>query len=244
MHDLVIRGGLVVDGTGAGPVPADVAVDGDTIVDMGPDVGAGAGQLDADGRLVTPGFVDLHTHLDAQLGWDPLATSSCWHGVTSLVLGNCGMTFAPVRPGEAGFLARIMESVEDIPADVDPRRPPLSLGELRRATSLARRPAEGRERRRFRGPLRGALPRHGRALARPRRRADRRRAGRDGAPASTRRWPPVPSASRPHGPVVTSPPTGATCPGTWAGERELVALAEVLGSPRPRVLRRCTPVRR
>jgi N-acyl-D-amino-acid deacylase len=117
MHDLVIRGGLVVDGTGAGPVPAEVAVDGETITDVGPDVGGGRRALDADGRIVTPGFVDLHTHLDAQLGWDPLATSSCWHGVTSLVLGNCGVTFAPVRPGDAGYLARMMESVEDIPAD-------------------------------------------------------------------------------------------------------------------------------
>jgi N-acyl-D-aspartate/D-glutamate deacylase len=116
MHDLVIRGGLVVDGTGAGPRPADVAIDGDTVVAIEPEVGAGRRELEADGRLVTPGFVDLHTHLDAQLGWDPLATSSCWHGVTSLVLGNCGVTFAPVRPADHGYLARMMEAVEDIPA--------------------------------------------------------------------------------------------------------------------------------
>lgn len=116
MHDLVIRGGMVVDGTGAEPVAADVAIDGDTIVAVGPDVGSARRTLDADGRLVTPGFVDVHTHLDAQLAWDPLGTSTCWHGVTSIVLGNCGMTFAPVRPGEAEFLARAMEAVEDIPA--------------------------------------------------------------------------------------------------------------------------------
>ncbi len=116
VHDLVIRGGVVVDGTGGAPRPADVAVDGDTIVAVGPDVGTARRTLEADGRLVTPGFVDVHTHLDAQLGWDALGTSSCWHGVTSVVLGNCGMTFAPVRPGEEAFLARVMESVEDIPA--------------------------------------------------------------------------------------------------------------------------------
>jgi N-acyl-D-amino-acid deacylase len=116
VHDLVITGGLVVDGTGAGPVAADVAVDGDIIVDVGSDVGPGRRSLAADGRLVTPGFVDIHTHLDAQLGWDALGTSSCWHGVTSVVLGNCGMTFAPVRAGQGAFLARVMESVEDIPA--------------------------------------------------------------------------------------------------------------------------------
>jgi N-acyl-D-amino-acid deacylase len=72
--------------------------------------------IDAEGRIVTPGFVDLHSHLDAQIGWDPLMSSSCWHGVTSVVMGNCGMTFAPVRPGQAEVLAGAMESVEDIPA--------------------------------------------------------------------------------------------------------------------------------
>ena len=116
MHDLVIRGGLVVDGTGAEPRAADVAIDADTVTAVEPGVGPGRRELDADGRLVTPGFVDLHTHLDAQIGWDPLATSSCWHGVTSLVLGNCGVTFAPVNPEDHGYLARMMESVEDIPA--------------------------------------------------------------------------------------------------------------------------------
>lgn len=116
-HDLVIRGGIVVDGTGAPPRPADVAVEGDRIVAVGDVDAAGAGQvIEADGRIVTPGFVDLHSHLDAQIGWDPLMSSSCWHGVTSVVMGNCGMTFAPVRPGQAEVLARAMESVEDIPA--------------------------------------------------------------------------------------------------------------------------------
>lgn len=112
----MITGGSVVDGTGADARRADVAIDGDMIVAVGPDVGAARRTLDADGHLVTPGFIDLHTHLDAQIGWDPIGTSSCWHGVTSVVIGNCGMTFAPVRPGEEQFLARVMESVEDIPA--------------------------------------------------------------------------------------------------------------------------------
>jgi N-acyl-D-aspartate/D-glutamate deacylase len=116
-HDLVIRGGLVVDGTGSGPVPADVAIDGDRVTEVGPDVGPGRRELDAEGHYVTPGFVDVHTHLDAQLAWDPLATSSCWHGVTSVVLGNCGMGFAPCKPEDRRYLAEVMESVEDIPAD-------------------------------------------------------------------------------------------------------------------------------
>lgn len=117
-HDLVITNGTLVDGSGAPSRPADVAIDGDriTAVTEPGDAGAGRRTIDADGRLVTPGFVDLHSHLDAQVGWDPLMSSSCWHGVTSVVMGNCGMTFAPVRPGAAPVLAHAMESVEDIPA--------------------------------------------------------------------------------------------------------------------------------
>jgi len=116
-HDLVIRGGIIVDGTGAPSWRADVAVDGERITAVGEIDATGAGRvIDADGRLVTPGFVDLHSHFDAQIGWDPTMSSSCWHGVTSVVMGNCGMTFAPVRPGQAELLATAMESVEDIPA--------------------------------------------------------------------------------------------------------------------------------
>jgi N-acyl-D-amino-acid deacylase len=119
MHDLVITNGTVVDGSGAPGVHADVAIDGDRVVAVGPssEVGAGTRTIDADGAYVTPGFVDIHTHLDAQLAWDPMGTSSCWHGVTSVVLGNCGVTFAPCKPGDREELAEMMESVEDIPAD-------------------------------------------------------------------------------------------------------------------------------
>lgn len=117
-HDVVVRGGTVVDGTGAPPRVADVGIDAERITEISP-AGTLSGHrtIDADGLLVTPGFVDIHTHYDAQVGWDPLLTSSCWHGVTSVVLGNCGMTFAPVRPDDRGYLARCMESVEDIPSD-------------------------------------------------------------------------------------------------------------------------------
>ena len=114
--DLIIRGGTVVDGTGAAARHADVAIAGDRIVAVEDRIDARGGrEIDAEGRVVTPGFVDVHTHLDAQLGWDPLPTSSCWHGITSVVLGNCGVTFAPVGPGQREFLAEMMESVEDIP---------------------------------------------------------------------------------------------------------------------------------
>jgi len=117
-HDLVIRGGLVVDGTGARARVADVAVDGAVITDVveAGSAGAATKEIDAAGLVVTPGFVDIHTHLDAQVAWDPLGTSSSWHGVTSVVMGNCGVTFAPCRPADREYLADMMESVEDIPA--------------------------------------------------------------------------------------------------------------------------------
>ncbi|MCB1257636.1 MAG: amidohydrolase family protein, partial [Microthrixaceae bacterium] len=116
-HDLIIRGGTVVDGTGAPAYTGDLGVDGDRISVIGDLSGVSAKKvIEADGRLVTPGFVDMHSHLDAQIGWDPTMSSSCWHGVTSVVMGNCGMTFAPVRDGDAPTLANAMECVEDIPA--------------------------------------------------------------------------------------------------------------------------------
>ncbi|MFM8356501.1 MAG: N-acyl-D-amino-acid deacylase family protein [Gammaproteobacteria bacterium] len=116
-HDIVIRNGLVVDGTGALGRVADIAIDGDRIVAVGAVTGRGHRELNAEGRVVTPGFVDIHSHLDAQIAWDPVLTSSCWHGVTSVVIGNCGVTFAPCKPNDRRFLAEMMESVEDIPAD-------------------------------------------------------------------------------------------------------------------------------
>jgi N-acyl-D-aspartate/D-glutamate deacylase len=116
-HDVVIRNGTVIDGTGRSAVRADVAIDADRVTVVGDVDASGANQvIDAEGKLVTPGFVDLHSHLDAQVGWDPTMSSSCYHGVTSVVMGNCGMTFAPVRPGAASVLAEAMETVEDIPA--------------------------------------------------------------------------------------------------------------------------------
>ena len=115
MHDLVIRGGRVVDGTGAPAREADVAVDAGRITAVAPGAGAGRQEIDACGRIVTPGFVDVHTHYDGQATWDPLLSPSCWHGVTTLVMGNCGVGFAPVRPGKEDFLIGLMEGVEDIP---------------------------------------------------------------------------------------------------------------------------------
>jgi N-acyl-D-aspartate/D-glutamate deacylase len=118
MHDLVIRNGTLVDGSG-GPVRApgtgDVAVDADRISAVGPEVGPGRREVDAGGRLVTPGFVDIHTHYDGQATWDPEISPSSWHGVTTIVMGNCGVGFAPADPAKRAWLIQLMEGVEDIP---------------------------------------------------------------------------------------------------------------------------------
>ncbi|KAI9015952.1 hypothetical protein DFJ74DRAFT_678901 [Hyaloraphidium curvatum] len=116
--DLVIRGGTVVDGSGAAPFRADVAVKGGVISAIGPDLPAGAKEIDAHGKLVTPGFVDVHCHYDGQIVWDSQLNPSSLHGVTTAVVGNCGVGFAPVRPGSHNLLIELMEGIEDIPAPV------------------------------------------------------------------------------------------------------------------------------
>ncbi len=115
MHDLVIRNGKIVDGTGKPAHIGDVAIDNGKITSVGGKAGAGRREIDATGLLVTPGFVDIHTHYDGQVTWDPYLTPSSWHGVTTLVMGNCGVGFAPVAPGKEEFLIGLMEGVEDIP---------------------------------------------------------------------------------------------------------------------------------
>jgi N-acyl-D-aspartate/D-glutamate deacylase len=118
MHDLVIRNGRIVDGTGDPAFIGDIAVDGASISNIGKDVGPGRREIDATDLLVTPGFVDVHTHYDGQATWDPFLTPSSLHGVTTTVFGNCGVGFAPVRPGKAPYLIDLMEGVEDIPGTV------------------------------------------------------------------------------------------------------------------------------
>ena len=114
-HDLVIRGGTVIDGTGTERRAADVAIDGDLITEVGKIDGTGTREIDASGALVTPGFVDIHTHYDGQATWDHHLAPSSWHGVTTAIMGNCGVGFAPVHDQDHNALIEMMEGVEDIP---------------------------------------------------------------------------------------------------------------------------------
>ena len=115
MHDIVIRGGTIVDGTGAPAFTGDVAIDGDRLVQVGGKAGPGRREVKADGLLVTPGWVDVHIHYDGQATWDPVLAPSSWHGATTILMGNCGVGFAPVRKEHHQALIDLMEGVEDIP---------------------------------------------------------------------------------------------------------------------------------
>ncbi|MEZ5953740.1 MAG: amidohydrolase family protein [Hyphomonas sp.] len=116
--DLIIRGGTIVDGTGAAPFEGDVAVSGGVITQVGRVSGKGIEEIDARGQVVTPGFVDIHTHYDGQVTWGDAISPSSLHGVTTVIMGNCGVGFAPCRPADHDRLIRLMEGVEDIPFPV------------------------------------------------------------------------------------------------------------------------------
>ena len=118
MHDIVIRGGTIVDGTGKASYTGDVAISGGRIAAVGGKQGPAKRDIDANGLMVTPGWVDVHTHYDGQAMWDPLLAPSCWHGVTTVMFGNCGVGFAPVKKEHRGALMDLMEGVEEIPDPV------------------------------------------------------------------------------------------------------------------------------
>jgi N-acyl-D-aspartate/D-glutamate deacylase len=118
MHDIVIRGGTIIDGTGKSAFTGDVAIADGRIVGVGGRQGPARRDIDAAGLLVTPGWVDVHTHYDGQAMWDPLLAPSCWHGVTTVMFGNCGVGFAPVKKHHRGALMDLMEGVEEIPNPV------------------------------------------------------------------------------------------------------------------------------
>ena len=209
MYDVIIRGGKIVDGTGREPFVGDVAVKNGYIAAIGDNVDGDAVQvIDATDRLVTPGFVDIHTHYDGQVTWDDQMSPSSHHGVTTLVMGNCGVGFAPVRPGQEEWLIQLMEGVEDIPGtalaegmtwgwETFPEY--LDVLAARRLTvDVGAQIAHGA----VRGYVMGE---RGRGTSRPLPRTSRRC-----APSCARRWRPARSASRPHacwgtGPWTASP---------------------------------------
>ena len=115
MADLVIRGGTIIDGTGGAPIESDIAVVDGKISEVGNDLAKGVEEIDAKGKIVTPGFIDPHTHYDAQITWSKSLSPSSWNGVTTAMVGNCGVGFAPCKPDERDLLVKLMEGVEDIP---------------------------------------------------------------------------------------------------------------------------------
>ena len=115
--DTVIRGGTIVDGSGGSRFSGDVGIKDGRIVEIGKVTTAAKRTIDADGLIVSPGFIDGHTHMDAQIAWDPLGSCSCWHGVTSVVMSNCGFALAPCKPADRDWYARCLSAVEDIPTD-------------------------------------------------------------------------------------------------------------------------------
>ena len=159
--DLVIRGGNVIDGTGGPARAGDVAVKDGTIVAVGAVDGTGRREVDADGALVAPGWVDIHTHYDGQATWDDHLAPSSWHGVTTIVMGNCGVGFAPVHPSDHGRSISLMEGVEDIPGAALRRRPAVGLAELPRLPRCGRASPARRRCRGSGAARRGAALRHG-----------------------------------------------------------------------------------
>ena len=118
MHDLIIKNGTVIDGTGSPKILSDIAITDGMICEVGKISENSKRTINAEGKLVTPGWVDIHTHYDGQATWDPYLTPSSWHGVTTCVFGNCGVGFAPVKKGSENYLINLMEGVEDIPESV------------------------------------------------------------------------------------------------------------------------------
>ena len=135
---ILIKGGAVVDGTGGAPRTADVLIEDGMVAELGRIDAPGVRVVDADGLHVTPGWVDVHTHYDGQVYWDPLMTPSSWHGATTVIMGNCGLGFAPARPDSHEFLLDLMHKIEDIPLETLRAGVPWGWGVIRRVPRLPR----------------------------------------------------------------------------------------------------------
>ncbi len=203
-YDTVIRGGRVVDGTGGEPFVADVAIRDGKIAEVGIVSARGREEIDAQGKIVTPGFVDIHTHYDGQATWDGRMQPSSWHGVTTVVMGNCGVGFAPCREDDHDKLVRLMEGVEDIPFPVLTQGLPWNWQQLSR---LSRCPG-----RRGRSTSTSAASCRTPPCASsswvsvaPTANRRRRTTSRGCASWRRRRWRPARSGSAPRAPSITAP---------------------------------------
>ena len=163
--DLLIRNGTVVDGSGAARYRADVGITDGRIVEIGRIRSAAERTIDADGLIVAPGFIDGHTHMDAQVAWDRIGSCSCWHGVTSVIMGNCGFALAPCKPEDREWYRPLPDRGRGHPDRGDAGRHRLDLGDLPGVPGHRRPPAQGDQLRRLHRPFGAAHVRHGQAGA-------------------------------------------------------------------------------
>ncbi len=218
-YDLVIKNGTVIDGSGLPRYPRRRRRARTAGSCRSAASASGAREvIDADGQVVAPGFVDGHTHMDAQVFWDPLGTSSCWHGITSVVMGNCGFTLAPCAEKDKHLVVRNLQRAEDIPPAAMEAGIKWTLDHLPRVPRRARAAAQGHQLRGLRRPLRAAHVRHGRARLRggPRPRTICAR----WSASCAMRCAPAPWASPPRARRATRRRTAARWPAAWrAGTR-------------------------
>ena len=211
MHDIVIRGGTIIDGTGKSAFSGDVAIADGKISAVGGKQGPAKREIDANGLMVTPGWVDVHTHYDGQAMWDPLLAPSCWHGVTTVLFGNCGVGFAPVKKHHRQGLMDLMEGVEEIPEPRAGGRADLGVGDLSRVHGRA---GSARARHRRRGASRAFADARlcdGRSR-RPPRKGHRRRHRRDAENHAGGAASPARSASPRRARIRTRRPTASWSP--------------------------------